>query len=289
MDRSLSGFARVSFRGSRLLATYREPYLLGKRQELFLTAFREEEDRPFFDFRRYGGFVQTGRSVRPDLSLIARYTYQLTDNFNIENPAQIGREFSSSTLSGPSLSVVNDTRDDPLDPHRGRFLSADLLLSLTALGGNSFVKSFFQASTYQRLNVRTVAAFSARVGLARTFGLEESIYLSEADRFYAGGPYSLRAFATDTVYPPGGNALLLGGAELRRDVSRAFSLAAFGEAGNVYPLASDLDLRDLRYVAGFGLRYRSAFGPLRVDWGFKLNRRGQQSLSHVYLTVGHAF
>ncbi|HEX6739866.1 MAG TPA: POTRA domain-containing protein, partial [Vicinamibacteria bacterium] len=147
MDRSLSTFARVSFRGSRLLTTYREPYLLGKRQELFVTAFREEEDRPFFDFVRYGGFVQSARNVRPDLSLIARYSYQLTDNFNIENPAQIGREFSSSTLSGPSLSIVNDTRDDPLDPRRGRFLSADLLLSLTALGGNSFVKGFFQAGT----------------------------------------------------------------------------------------------------------------------------------------------
>jgi outer membrane translocation and assembly module TamA len=82
---------------------------------------------------------------------------------------------------------------------------------------------------------------------------------------------------------------VLAGAELRRDVSRAFSLAAFGEAGNVYVLASDLDLGNLRYVAGFGLRYRTAFGPLRVDWGFKLDRREGESPSHVYLTVGHAF
>ena len=58
MDRSLSTFARVSFRGSRFLATYREPFLFGRRQELFVTVFREEEDRAFFDFVRYGGFVQ---------------------------------------------------------------------------------------------------------------------------------------------------------------------------------------------------------------------------------------
>jgi outer membrane protein insertion porin family len=289
MDRSLSTFARVSFRGSRILSTYREPYLLGRRQELFVTAFREEEDRPFFDFVRYGGFVQSARSLRPELSVIARYTYQLTDNFNIENPSQVGREFTTSTLSGPSLSIVNDTRDDPLDPRRGRFLSADLLLSLHVLGGNTFAKGYFQAGTYQRLTARTVVAASARLGLARTFGLEESIFLSEADRFYAGGPYSLRGFETDTVDPRGGNGLLLAGVELRRDVRRVFSLAAFSEAGNVYPLASDLDLNDLRYVAGFGLRYRTAFGPLRVDWGFKLNRRGDESRSHVHLTVGHAF
>jgi outer membrane protein insertion porin family len=289
MDRSLSTFARVSFRGSRLLTTYREPYFLGARQELFVTAFREEEDRPFFDFVRFGGFVQGARAVREDMSLIARYTYQLTDNFNIENPSQVGREFSSSTLSGPSFSIVNDTRDNPLDPRRGRFLSADLLLSLRVLGGNSFAKSYLQAGRYQRLTARTVVALSARLGLARTFGLEESIFLSEADRFYAGGPYSLRGFETDTVDPRGGNGLLLAGAELRQDVSRTFTLAAFTEAGNVYPLVSDMDLGNLRYVAGFGLRYRTAFGPLRVDWGFKLNRRPGESPSEVHLTVGHAF
>ena len=134
-----------------------------------------------------------------------------------------------------------------------------------------------------------MVALSARVGLARTFGLEESIYLSEADRFYAGGPYSLRGFETDTVDPRGGNGLVLAGAELRQDVSRTFQLAAFTEAGNVYPLVSEMDLGNLRYTAGFGLRYRTAFGPLRVDWGFKLNRRPGESPSEVHLTVGHAF
>ena len=65
MDRSLSTFARVSFRGSRFLATYREPYLFGRRQELFVTAFREEEDRDSFDFVRYGGLVQSARGAAP--------------------------------------------------------------------------------------------------------------------------------------------------------------------------------------------------------------------------------
>ena len=75
------------------------------------------------------------------------------------------------------------------------------------------------------------------------------------------------------VVATGGNALLLGGAELRYDVGRRFSAAAFTEAGNVYPLVSDMTLGDLRYTAGLGLRYKSAFGPLRVDWGYKLDRR----------------
>lgn len=289
MDRSLSTFARVSFTGSRLLATYREPYLFRRKQELFITAFREEEDRPFFDFVRFGGLLQTVFPLSPAWNLVLRYTYQRTDTFNIENPSQVGREFAASTLSGPSASIINDTRDDPLDPHRGHFLSADIVLSHARLGGNSFTKGFLQASTYRRLSARSVLAMGARVGLARTFGLEEPLFLPEADRFYAGGDYSLRGFSLDAVNPSGGNGLLLAGIEMRVDAGRTFSGAAFGEAGNVYSLVSEVSLRELRYTAGVGVRYRSAFGPLRLDWGYKLNRRPGESPSRIHFTVGHAF
>ena len=77
--------------------------------------------------------------------------------------------------------------------------------------------------------------------------------------------------------------------ELRVDTGRYLSAALFSDVGNVYPLVSDFTLRDLRYTAGMGLRYRSALGPLRVDWGFKLNRRPGESPYNVHLTIGHAF
>jgi len=288
-DRSLSTFARVSFRGSRLLTTFREPYLLGRRQELFLTGFREEEDRDFFDFTRWGAIAQTGRGLGHSWSLILRYTYQQTHSFNIVDPDAVDREFTNSTLSGPSVSVVRDTRDDPLDPHHGHFLSSDLQLSSQFLGGDSFVKGFLQAARYERLRRGTVVAVSSRVGLARTFGVAPSLLLPRPDRFYAGGDYSLRGFKFDAVAPLGGNALLLGGVELRQDVGRYLSVAAFSDIGNVFPLVSRLDVGDLRYTAGVGLRYRSALGPLRVDWGFKLDKRPEESRSHVHITIGHAF
>jgi outer membrane protein insertion porin family len=289
MDRSLSTFARVSFQGSRFLTTYREPFLFGRRQELFVTLFREEEDRAFFDYVRFGGFVQGSRPLAPGWNLITRYTYQQTDAFNIENPGQVGREFTTSTFSGPTASAINDTRDDPLDPRRGHFLTGDVQLSHRLLGGDTFLKGFVQGAVYRRLDARTVVAVSGRLGLARTFGLEESLFLPRPDRFYAGGDYSLRGFEADAVEPLGGNALVLGGAEMRFSAGRSFSPAVFADVGNVYRLVSDFDLGDLRYSAGFGLRYRTAFGPIRVDWAFKLNRRGDESRSHVHLTIGHAF
>jgi len=289
MDRSLSAFARFSFRGSRVLATFREPYLLGRRQELFVTAFREEEDRPRFDFVRFGSLVQTARNLSRTWSLILRYVGQRTVTFNVELPCiEVDREFCDSTLSGPSVSIVNDTRDDALDPRRGRFLGGDFQVSHHLLGGDSLMKAFVQAATYQRLGPRVLLALSTRVGLGHTFAGEPSL-LPPGERFFAGGDYSLRGFAVDAVNPDGGNALLLGGAELRVDATRYLSAATFTEAGNVYSAVSTVDFGALRYTAGLGLRYKSAFGPLRFDWGYKLNRRPGERPFHLHFTVGHAF
>jgi outer membrane protein insertion porin family len=301
MDRSLSTFARASFRGSRFLTTFREPYLFGRRQELLSTGYREEEERDGFSFVRYGALLQTVRRLSTPWSLIVRYTYQQTSTFAVKIPLdEVDRQYQSSTVSGPSASVVNDTRDDPLDPRRGHFLGADVQFTTRFLGGDTFLKGFVQVSRYTRLSARVLVATGARLGLARTFGLGEPLRLPIPDRFFAGGPYSLRGFETDSagplepttsggLAPAGGNALLLGGAELRVDAGRSFALATFLDAGNAYRLVSDMDLGDVRYTAGLGLRYRTALGPLRIDWGYKLNPRGDKSRSRFHFTVGHAF
>ena len=289
MDRRLSGFARMSFRGSRLLASFREPWLLGRRQELFITAFREEEDREAFDYTRYAISVQTARALSARWNLALRETYEETRTYNvIEDCLTLDRQFCPATVSGPSASIVGDTRDNPLDPRRGHFVLADAQLSLAALGGDPLVKAFVHASAYDVLAPRVVLAVSGRVGVGRTFGGEPPL-LPIPERFFAGGDYSLRGFGVDDVREEGGNGLLLGSAELRVDVRDGFSAAAFTDAGNVYRLASDISPSDLRYTAGFGIRYRSALGPLRADWGFKLDRREGESPSHLHVTIGHAF
>lgn len=300
-DRSLSLFASGSLRGLRLYTTYREPYLFGKRQEIFVTGFREYEERETFKFNRYGLLLQTARRLSRAWSLIGRYSAQQTRSFDVVVPVeQIDRAFLNATFSGPSMSIVYDTRDDPLDPHRGKFLDLDAQLSARVLGGESFMKGFVQGSLYHRLTPHLMVAASGRVGLARTFGPDEPLRLPLPDRFFAGGDYSVRGFELDhagplelstsgTLVPTGGNALLLGSVELRQDLGHVLGLALFTDTGNVYPLVSDITLDDVRYSAGVGLRYRSAFGPIRVDWGYKLNRRDGESASRLHFAIGHAF
>jgi outer membrane protein insertion porin family len=289
MDRRLSTFVRASFKGSRFVVTYREPQFLRRHQELFVSGYREEEDRDAFSYTRQGLSVQAVRPLSPRFNLLVREIYQRTRTYPLtEGCAAVDRQFCPSTLSGPAASLVFDTRDDSLDPRRGHFGLVDGQLSQRALGGDNLLKGYVQGATYQPLTARVLVALSARLGLGRTFGSADP-FLPRPDRFFVGGDYSLRGFGVDQVRPEGGNAMVLGGAEIRADMTRVWSVAAFVEAGNAYALAKDLSLGDLRYTAGVGVRYRSAVGPLRVDWGYKLDRKPDEDGYQLHFTIGHAF
>jgi outer membrane translocation and assembly module TamA len=173
-------------------------------------------------------------------------------------------------------------------------------LSLEALGGVSYVKGFFQAAGVRRLRSDLVFVLSGRLGLASTFG-EEAPLLPLPERFFAGGDYGPRGFPFDSLgpkvlgtdgklYPTGGNAIALGGAELRYNVTRAFQLAGFVDNGNVFLESRDLALSRLRWTTGVGVRYRTPIGPIRLDWGYILDPApGDEGRSHFHLTIGHAF
>jgi outer membrane protein insertion porin family len=61
----------------------------------------------------------------------------------------------------------------------------------------------------------------------------------------------------------------------------------------VFNRVMDFSAREIRGAAGFGLRYRSPIGPVRVDVGFKMDRRvigGKLEPRHAFhISVGQAF
>ncbi len=300
LGRSASLFARGSFRGSRLLANFREPWLFGKRLDSFVSVFWEEENRSSFDFNRKGGTLQVGRTIDPRTSLILRYLLQDTLVYRQRVPIdEIDRQYRTYSVSGPSASIVFDSRDDPLEPKRGLFLGADAQLSLAVLGGESFLRGYFQATSVHRLSTDLVLVVSGRLGLADSLD-QTAPLLPLPERFFAGGDFGPRGFAVDAVgpqlpgsngglYPTGGNALVLGGTELRYNLTRAFQVASFLDVGNVYSEVGRIALADLRRSVGLGVRYRTPIGPVRLDWGFVLDHRSGEPRSHLHFTIGHAF
>ncbi len=65
---------------------------------------------------------------------------------------------------------------------------------------------------------------------------------------------------------------------------------AFLDFGNVYFKIRDIDVGQLKYSSGVGLRYNTFIGPIGVDIGFPLNPIDRtKDRYHVHFTVGQAF
>ena len=306
----------------RVIGTYREPKALHGLVDLTGTAAVEQGVRTSFKFSRKGINADVTRRLSPQIRSISRYSLGTTRTFDEQLDPQdqltIDRLFPQVRLSTFSEAVARDTRDDLLDPQSGTFVSGDGTFAARAIGSQvGYAKIFAQGFFYRRLGPpHVVFAGGARLGLADPFprltqqvdadGNVQTVTVAElpaSERFFAGGDTTIRGFTMDSVgapdtiskdgFPIGGNALIILNAELRTPVWRAMGAAFFIDGGNVFKRASDFSLTELRGAVGFGLRYRSPIGPIRLDIGFKLDRRvvgGRlEPLTALHFSIGQAF
>jgi outer membrane protein insertion porin family len=167
-------------------------------------------------------------------------------------------------------------------------LATDLLLS-----ERDFLKVGGQLGGFLTPREGWTTAVGFRLGsiLATTSGEEEPIQV----RYFLGGRSTLRGFRQDQLAGDdpqrlGGTSYLLVNLEERFPVYRQLRGVLFADIGNVFPTDNPFShLDDLRYTAGVGLRLTTPVGPLRVDYGYKLNRRDGDSPGELHFTVGHAF
>lgn len=279
----------------RFLGTYREPRLFNTATDGLLNVTVEQQIRSSFTYRRYIGTAQAARRLSGGLFVTGAYQLQRTElvTVNVDDVGSqlINRLFSPEPLrlSAFSASVIRDTRNDQANPARGQYFSVNGQIDAVAIGSEvGFAKSFFRAQTFHELPHAngTVFAANASVGLASEFNSD--VPIPEPERFFAGGDTTNRGFALDTLgvrhippdrgsdtidgttgFPIGGNATVVLNGELRVPVRGGVSVVGFLDTGNVFQRASQMNVTELRTAVGFGIRYQSPFGPLRVDLGFK--------------------
>jgi outer membrane protein insertion porin family len=306
----------------RVVGTFREPRAFGWNADFTLTGAAEQGQRSSFSFARKGITVELLRRLTPSLRTSVRYSLGTTRTFgerlDPEDQATIDRLFPQVRLSAFSGAVARDTRDDIVEPGRGTFLSAEGSLAARALGGEvGFIKSYVQGHWFARVPGARSVVFATRAATGLADGFPRSVQpvdeaggalpgpavvvedLPASERFFAGGDTTIRGFALDKVgapntispegFPKGGNALLILNAELRVPVWREIGAAFFVDGGNVFDRVTEFDFGELRGSAGFGVRYRSPIGPVRLDLGFKMDRRERESRSVVHFSIGQAF
>jgi outer membrane protein insertion porin family len=308
----------------RVSTTYREPRAFNSDTDLTIGVSSEQASRVGFNFARQSANAQALRRLSEHVTVTGRYSLEFTRlldvNIDLIDRPIVDRLFPQVRLSLVSLGALWDLRDDPVTPSHGTISSAALELSPRAIGSEvGYAKIFLQTSGFHALttNNRLVLAGRAEVGVARGFertvidpagGVQILADLPASQRFFAGGSNTVRGFQLDRLGVPeiltpeglsvGGNGVVIFNAELRANIAKLgnkydFGTAVFTDSGNVFARASDIDLSRLRTTVGFGFRFNSPLGPVRLDFGFKTDRQtlisGRENLWEYHFNIGEAF
>jgi outer membrane protein assembly complex protein YaeT len=170
-------------------------------------------------------------------------------------PAEISLLSTAVRVAGPSLTWIRDTRDVPLDAHRGTYTSFQEFLSDRFLSAQAqFNRLDVSNSSYYSFDKgKYVLARNTRYGQERAFGTQSEGLIPLPERLYAGGPTSLRGFSInaagprdpETGYPIGGAGALINSTELRLPpptlpwLGDTVSVVLFHDMGNIFTNASD--------------------------------------------------
>lgn len=280
-----------------LAADFTQPSIATRVVDLNLHADLERGLEPAYDYfaQRFsvGTPIRLGRvaSIIPSLNL---ELFELTGTVSAADP-RTGQVLLLSTCPGhnPELCLLSyleqrfvlDLRDDPILTTRGIYLGISLQEGFSAFGiGSPYLRFLPELRAFLPLPARMVLAGRARVGIAHPLaGIDDVPIVA---KFTSGGPNFMRGYYTRQLspmvlytppngspqyIPVGGNGLVDGTVELRFPISGNLGGTVFLDFGNVTNTVQDaLNLANLQYAAGAGIRYMTIFGPIRLDVAARL-------------------
>lgn len=285
-------------------ASLTEPFFLSRRTSatVSLLAERHSEFRAFLR-EAYGGDFTVKHLLRDDFQ--ASLSYGLSGTRTLAEPAVFCTFFNVCTVadvdafldwrrrSTIAVAAVQDRTRNPLDPLEGTRLQLEVRYASQLIGSDAlsqFTRATAEFTSYHRTGRRSVFAWRVRVGtvVSPQVGVtgQQVRFVPPEERFYAGGPNSVRGYsqnelgpvvrvatATDTLTSPtGGDALFVANAEWRFPLpifSGRATGAVFVDAGQVFNRESEqIALRRVRFTPGAGMRIASPLGPVRLDIAF---------------------
>ena len=264
----------------------------------FTALYDNTRDVRTFTAKRYEGSVQLSQRLSKATTALWRYTWRdvVVDQSTLKiNPLLIPSLAQPAHIAMISANLIQDRRDDPVDAHRGIYNSADLGLVNHYFGGNkNFLRFLGRNSYYRRLHGDTVLASNTQFGWLHPYsiapGNDPAQYIPLPERIFGGGSTSHRGFPDNQAGPRdlltgfaiGGNALLFHSTELRFPfLGENMTGVVFHDMGNIYSDLGSISFRykqrdktDFNYMVqavGFGVRYKTPVGPVRLDLAYSLN------------------
>ena len=291
--------AKYSSLEQGLRASYIEPFMFQRGLSARLTGSTWWAEEPIYEYRSSGGrlviakdFSRAGfgteRGVRNRVSASLIHEYE---DYAISEEALADPEFreelialgldpdtgrGKGTLSSLELDIERSTVEQPLNPREGYSVSVHLGTAGSLLGGTfDYNEVAGDARFYVPLGRHFVWANRARAG---TLAGPNTAQIPFYKRYFVGGSTSVRGWGRYQVAPLSPAGMPIGGrtmfevsSEARFPVRGKLSAVAFIDGGNVWLDPWDVQLSDLRWAVGPGIRYDTPIGPVRLDLGVQLN------------------
>jgi outer membrane protein insertion porin family len=223
----------------------------------------------------------------------------------------IQRTFQEGTLQWIGLDLVKDTRDHQVYPREGYKMTTSLKTALPGLNNKfGFIKGEIEASFYTALIDKfllgepLVLALHAKMGTIHEFRGNKPVPYKEL--YHIGGQNTVRGFTWSGIGPAwingdplGARNALIYNAELVFPLIPDYSMKGhlFYDAGAGWdtpkqgisnPAFIMRDKFDLRHAIGFGLNLMKPV-PAKIDWGFKLDRKKNESAQEFHLSMNYAW
>ncbi len=276
--------------------SFKDPWFMDKPISFGASIYKTEREYGNFSRKSTGFELSLGKNFWEYWHKSIAYNFERTTIFDIKDDASIivKEQEGKKTTSSISPAIARDTRDNYLDPMRGSRNS--MHVTFAGLGGsNAFIKVLLDSGWYFPVFDVTTIHLRGRVGYAS--GLF-SKHLPLYERYYVGGIYTVRGLNYGDAGPKdinnneplGGEKQLIFNAEYIFPIVSEYKLkgVVFFDAGRAYDKGETFG-SDLRYTTGAGVRWISPMGPIRIEWGYNLDKRAGEPSSRVEFTFGTFF
>jgi outer membrane protein insertion porin family len=301
---------RAQLGGSnQLIFSFTEPWLFDTRWSAGINLFNMERWYEDFDSNSTGGSISFGHPVGEFTRVDFSYEYEEIDISDVDDDAvlEIRKQEGKTTTGAITMGIIRNTLDNRFIPRMGALTRFST--KFAGVGGeNKFVTFIGSACKYFPMPRDSAFMIRGTIGYSTGYGGDD---VPIFERFFLGGLDSLRGFEDRSVGPmerrgdeyffiddPDEYDAVGGEKELFFNFEYIFPLIKeagvrgiiFFDAGNAYR-KSEGYFSDIRMSTGFGVRWQSPFGPLRLELGINLDPKSEydEDSSEFHFTMGALF
>ncbi len=242
-----------------------------------------------YEVERLGGKLSFGREFKDSFKIGLEFkteeaTYELITG-------QLPDDIQEGLTNSFRPILIYDTRDDVFNPTEGWYGIASIENAGDFLGGDyNYRKYDLDLRTYISTDVfdedekdetkLTSTINDGVLAMRAMFGYGNTSLPSFA-KYEAGGLGTIRGYEYKEFV---GDTSLIFNVEYRFPLSDNLQGVVFADLGSVWDFGESINMDDLKFGKGIGIRFDTFIGPISIDYGF-----GEDQVGRTYFSIGHTF